>query len=236
MKELADRIDGLNWDSLYSMLDSNGFALTPPLLTSDECREIEGMYDDARYFRSRIHMARHQFGMGEYQYFRDPLPRIIQTLRELYYPYLARIANEWYQKTGKGSHFPSELASLLEVCRQQGQMRPTPLILRYDTGGYNCLHQDLYGEISFPFQVVLLLSQPDVDFTGGEFLLVEQRPRAQSRGHVITLQMGQALIFPTRQRPVQGTKGYHHVTLRHGVSTITAGIRYALGIIFHNAT
>lgn len=180
-------------------------------------------------------MARYRFGEGEYRYYQAPLPSHLQELREGFYPPLAETANRWQEMLGREPIYPTALTEFLEKCHEHGQTRSTPLILKYEAGGYNCLHQDMYGEVFFPFQVVFALNQKEKDYTGGEFLLMEQRPRAQSRGHVITLEQGAGLIFPTSYRPVMGTRGYYKNTLRHGVSTITAGMRYSLGIIFHDA-
>jgi hypothetical protein len=180
-------------------------------------------------------MSRYRFGVGEYKYFQAPLPEILQQLREGFYPPLAMTANRWLNQSGRDAIYPETLQQFLHTCHHQGQTRSTPLILKYVEGGYNCLHQDLYGEVYFPFQVVFALNRGEIDYTGGEFMLVEQRPRAQSRGHVLTLEQGAGLIFPTNHRLVLGTRGYYRTTIRHGVSTITSGIRYSLGIIFHDA-
>ena len=234
-KQLSERIAAFDWHSLQQTLDEQGYAIIPSLMNNDECQEIINMYDKESYFRNTIDMARYRFGIGEYKYFKNPLPDLLQRLREGFYPELAKTANRWLQQLGRDAVYPATLPEFLEQCHQQEQLRPTPLILKYETGGYNCLHQDLYGEVFFPFQVVFALNQKETDYTGGEFLLVEQRPRAQSRGYVITLDQGAGLIFPTNHRPVLGTRGYYKTSLRHGVSTITSGTRYALGIIFHDA-
>jgi len=233
---LADRISALDWGALHQMLDDQGFASLPVLLSGDECREIIATYEEIERFRVTIQMARYRFGIGEYKYYQTPLPALIQQLRSGFYPELAIGANRWLEKIGRDPLYPASLPEFLEQCHREGQSRPTPLILKYEAGGYNCLHQDLYGEIFFPFQVVIVLTQSGLDYTGGEFLLVEQRPRAQSRGYSISLEQGAALIFPTHDRPVQGSRGYYKATLRHGVSTILSGTRYSLGIIFHDAT
>jgi hypothetical protein len=228
------RVPDLDWPALGEELDGWGYAVTPPLLDEEQCRELADLFavDDA--FRSTIVMSRHAFGEGTYRYFADPLPDVVQRLRvELYGP-LAQIANRWAADLGT-KPFPDTLDGLIEVCAAAGQHRPTPLLLRYWAGGYNCLHQDLYGEVAFPLQVTIMLSVPDVDFTGGENVLVEQRPRAQSRPVVARLGRGQALLFPTRDRPVPGKRGPKRVTMRHGVSTVHSGERTTLGIIFHNA-
>lgn len=232
---VLQRIASLDWQSLQSTLDECGHVSIPALLGMDECRDLIDMYANESLFRSRINMARYRFGRGEYKYFQAPLPTLVQHLRMGFYPELAKTANRWLQQRGRDALYPQTLPAFLERCHQHGQNRPTPLMLQYETGGYNCLHQDLYGEVFFPFQVVILLNQCGTDYTGGEFLLVEQRPRAQSRGYAIALQQGDALIFPTQHRPVQGTKGYYQTTLRHGVSTIASGKRYSLGIVFHDA-
>jgi uncharacterized protein len=232
---IKKRIAALEWDTLQQQLDEQGYAKVPILLDKQQCNEIINTYEQEGFFRSTINMARYRFGMGEYKYYQAPLPEPLQQLRECFYPELAKTANRWQEWLGRDGNYPTALPAFLEQCHQQEQLRSTPLILKYEAGGYNCLHQDLYGDVSFPFQVVFALNQKAVDYTGGEFLLVEQRPRAQSRGHVITLEEGAGLIFPTNNRPVQGTRGYYRTTLRHGVSTITSGTRYTLGIIFHDA-
>ncbi|WP_426446320.1 2OG-Fe(II) oxygenase [Paenibacillus sp. S-38] len=231
----AERIEGMDWTAIGQSLEEEGFAKLPALLDQEQCSRIIGLYGQEACFRSTIDMARYRFGQGEYKYFASPLPEELQILREGLYPGLARTANGLREKLGQGPEYPAALGDFLERCHQQGQARPTPLILKYEQGGYNCLHQDLYGEVYFPFQAVFLLNQQGEDFTGGEFLLVEQRPRAQSRGHVITLNQGEGLIFPTRERPVRGTRGYYRAALRHGVGTIASGTRYSLGIVFHDA-
>ncbi|MCZ8518272.1 MULTISPECIES: 2OG-Fe(II) oxygenase [Paenibacillus] len=231
----AERLSGLDWPSLHDMLDGQGYAVLPALLDTDQCRDLIGTYDEEGRFRSTIDMARYRFGAGEYKYYAHPLPDVLGQLRHGLYPGLAEAANRWLAQLGQEPRYPAALDEFLEECHRQGQQRPTPLILKYEAGGYNCLHQDLYGEVYFPFQVVVALNSKEEDYTGGEFLLVEQRPRAQSRGQVISLAQGDALIFPTNHRPVSGTRGYYKTTLRHGVSTINSGRRYSLGIIFHDA-
>lgn len=233
--QLAERIAALDWNSLQQTLDDQGYAAIPPLLNKDQCNEIMDTYGDEASFRSTINMARYRFGIGEYKYYQAPLPELLQQLRDGFYPELAKTANRWLEQLGSEGVYPDALPEFLDHCHRQGQLRSTPLILKYEAGGYNCLHQDLYGEIFFPFQVVFALNQKEADYTGGEFLLMEQRPRAQSRGHVITLEQGAGLIFPTNHRPVPGSRGYYRTTLRHGVSTVTSGTRYSLGIIFHDA-
>ena len=228
------RVSELDWPALGDELDRWGFAVTPPLLDEGQCRELSELFEVDDAFRSTVVMSRHAFGEGTYRYFADPLPAVVQQLRaELYEP-LAQIANEWAAQLGTGT-FPDTLDGLVEVCAAAGQHRPTPLLLRYWAGGYNCLHQDLYGEVAFPLQVTIMLSVPDEDFTGGENVLVEQRPRAQSRPVVARLGRGEALLFPTRDRPVPGKRGPKRVAMRHGVSTVHSGERTTLGIIFHNA-
>jgi hypothetical protein len=232
---LIQRVADLDWNELQNSLDKNGYVKLPLLLNEPDCQEIIDTYEQEDLFRSTIDMSRYRFGIGEYKYYNAPLPNLLQQLREGFYPQLAITANRWLEQLGRDTIYPESLVDYLNQCHIEEQTRSTPLILRYETGGYNCLHQDLYGKVSFPFQVVFALNQREQDYTGGEFLLVEQRPRAQSRGHVITLEQGEGLIFPTNHRPVAGTRGYYRTTLRHGVSTITSGTRYSLGIIFHDA-
>jgi hypothetical protein len=232
---LADRVDALDWDALRGQLDERGFAVTDPLLAEPECRALADLFDAGR-FRSTIDMARHRFGQGRYRYFDHPLPDAIQALRGAFYGHLAPIANAWSALLGGAPDaFPLEHQALLERCRAAGQERPTPLILRYGVGDWNALHQDLYGDVSFPFQVLTVLSAPYEDYEGGELVLLEQRPRAQSRAHVVTPPRGAFVVFPTRERPQRGARGHHRVGLRHGVSTVTCGTRTTLGIIFHDA-
>jgi uncharacterized protein len=232
---VAARLERVDWTEVARGLGERGWATTPPLLTAAECAELIALYPAARRFRSRVDMARLRFGEGEYKYFADPLPPIVLALRRHAYPPLAAIAAEWESTLGRIAPYPPTLDDFLAVCARHGQRKPTPLLLRYEAGGYNCLHQDLYGEIAFPLQMTCLLSRPGVDFGGGEFLLVEQRPRAQSRGEVVPLTQGQVVIFATRERPVRGARGVYRVALRHGVSRVTSGLRYTLGVIFHDA-
>ena len=224
---------------LTADLAANGFARLP-LLDPATCRELAALYDQPAGFRSRVVMQRHGYGSGEYKYLSYPLPDVVGRLRALLYPPLAAIANEWAGQLGDARRFPEDHQDYLRQCHAAGQTRPTPLLLRYGKGDYNCLHQDLYGEFVFPLQLTVLLSEPGTDFTGGEFLLIEQRPRRQSRGEVIALTQGEAVVFPVRHRPVQGARGAYRATLRHGVSTVRPGtkpqcIRQTLGIIFHDA-
>ena len=229
---VADRIDALDWSDLRRDLDERGFALTDRIFDEAECRELAGRFDGDG-FRSTIDMARHRFGDGRYRYFDHPLPALVQAARTEFYARLAPIANAWSERlSGDTPVFPNTHEELLERCRAAGQHRPTPLMLRYRPGDWNALHQDLYGEVSFPLQIVTVLSE---DFAGGEFVLLEQRPRAQSRAHVLRPPQGAFVIFPTRERPNAGKTGYHRVALRHGVSTVSAGERVALGVIFHDA-
>ncbi|WP_320671969.1 2OG-Fe(II) oxygenase [Patulibacter defluvii] len=229
------RIDALDWDDLTRQLDERGFAITPELLTEDECAALADLFESDR-FRSTVEMARHRFGDGRYRYFAHPLPDPIAAARTAFYAHLAPIANRWAGLlAGDNPTFPERHEQLLERCRAAGQQRPTPLMLRYHAGDWNALHQDLYGEVFFPFQVLTVLSDPDRDYEGGEFVLLEQRPRAQSRAHVLRPPRGAFVIFPTRERPNRGRTGHHRVGLRHGVATVTAGTRTALGVIFHDA-
>jgi hypothetical protein len=232
---IPERIARLDWEALERSLWDWGWAKTPSLLTPDECAELIGLYPDSARFRSRVDMARFQFGLGEYKYFTEPLPRVVEALRRYAYPPLAVVANRWENALGRRQPYPTDLDGLLARCAERGQSKPTPLILRYGAGGYNCLHQDLYGDIVFPLQLTCALSRRGVDYSGGEFLLVEQRPRAQSRGQVVLLEQGEAVIFATRDRPLRGKRGFLRARMRHGVSRVVAGERYSLGIIFHNA-
>ena len=232
---IADRIVAVDWPAAEASLDRLGYAPLPRLLTPAECAALSSLYDDETRFRSRVVMRRHNFGEGEYKYLRYPLPPEVEALRQACYPRLAPIANRWRAALRESGGFPPALDDYLAACHAAGQSRPTPLLLCYEAGGYNCLHQDLYGELVFPLQMTVLLSAPGRDFTGGEFLLVEQRPRAQSRGEVVPLGLGDAVIFAVRHRPVEGTRGPHRVALRHGVSRILAGRRMTLGVIFHDA-
>jgi uncharacterized protein len=235
VRPLSERVDRLPWGELRTQLDDRGFAVTAPLLSAAECGELADLFDGGR-FRSTIDMARYRFGDGRYRYFDHPLPEPIAALRSAFYRRLAPVANAWSARLGgPADAFPDDHEALLERCRRAGQERPTPLILRYGEGDWNALHQDLYGDVFFPFQVVCVLSEPEVDFEGGELVLLEQRPRAQSRAHVVRAPRGAFTVFPTSHRPNAGKRGDHRVGLRHGVSTITRGRRTALGIIFHDA-
>lgn len=227
-------LDVLDWPQLSARLDSDGVAMTPPLLGPEQCDAVTAMFDEHDRFRSTVRMARHSFGEGSYRYFTDPLPPLVQTLRTALYPPLAAVANGWARRLGEDL-WPETLDGLLAACAEQGQTRPTPLVLRYGESGYNCLHQDVYGDLTFPLQFLVMLSRPDVDFTGGESVFVEQRPRRQSRPIVLRPDQGQAVIFPVRNRPHRGVRGDHRVQMRHGVSAVHSGDRHVLGIIFHNA-
>ncbi|NIF44020.1 2OG-Fe(II) oxygenase [Burkholderia sp. Tr-862] len=233
--DLAQRVSTLDWTAVGTELDRYGCARVPGLLCADECTALASLYPRDALYRSRVVMARHGFGRGEYRYFAYPLPAVVDTLRTAIYPHLAPIANRWNQALGIDVRYPADHAAFLERCHAAGQTRPTPLILQYGPDDYNCLHQDLYGEHVFPLQVAILLSAPGRDFTGGEFVLTEQRPRMQSRAEVVPLTQGDAVIFAVHGRPVQGTRGVYRVNLRHGVSRIRTGHRHTVGIIFHDA-
>jgi hypothetical protein len=233
--DITKRIAVLDWPAIETGLDSCGWAGTGPILSAHECEGLAALYASDDKFRSKIIMARHGFGSGEYKYLADPLPGIIGALRNSLYPPLARIANRWNEAIGIPARYPAEHADFIKVCHRAGQTKPTPLILQYGPGDYNCLHQDIYGDLVFPFQAAFLLSRPGQDFTGGEFVLTEQRPRMQSRVEVVPLRQGEAVIFPVHHRPVQGTRGIYRVNMRHGVSRLRSGRRHVLGIIFHDA-
>lgn len=235
-ESITARAEALDWPRVAADLDAGGWAMIGQLLTSQECKGIAGLYGDDGRFRSRVVMARHGFGRGEYKYFAYPLPDIVAELRGALYPQLAPVANRWNQTMGIGVRYPETHSAFLERCHKAGQTRPTPLLLQYGKDDYNCLHQDLYGEHVFPLQVAILLSEPDSDFTGGEFVLTEQRPRMQSRPAVVPLRQGDAVVFAVHHRPVQGTRGSYRVILRHGVSKLRSGHRHTMGIIFHDAT
>jgi hypothetical protein len=233
--QIAERVAALDWTEIERSLWEHGRGTTVPVLEPDECAALASLFDEDARFRSTIQMARHRFGEGEYRYFAAPLPGTVQELREALYPPLAAIANGWMEALGSDERYPSDLGAFLARCWEAGQQKPTPLLLRYETGGYNALHQDLYGDVAFPMQVMVPLSRRGVDYGGGEFLLVEQRPRAQSVGQVVTPGLGELVVFTTRVRPVRGSRGYYRVNLRHGVSRVTSGTRTTLGIIFHDA-
>ncbi|XYI41381.1 Fe2OG dioxygenase domain-containing protein [Cupriavidus necator] len=234
--DLATRVDGTDWAAIARELDDYGCAAIRGLLSAAECDALAAGYAQDAWFRSRIEMRRHGFGQGEYKYFRYPLPDTVAAMRTALYPHLVPVANRWNAAMGIDVRYPAAHADYLARCHDAGQLRPTPLLLRYGPGDYNCLHQDLYGEHVFPLQVAILLSEPGRDFTGGEFVMTEQRPRMQSRAEVVTLHQGDAVVFAVSQRPVQGSRGSYRVNLRHGVSRLHAGQRYTLGIIFHDAT
>jgi uncharacterized protein len=234
-EEVAERTRALDWDRAARALDAAGNAMLERLLSPDECRSLASMYAADDIFRNRIVMARHGFGRGEYKYFSYPLPEIVAALRTALYPHLAPIANRWNEALGIDVRYPERHADFLARCHEAGQRRPTPLLLQYQADDFNCLHQDVYGEHVFPLQVAILLSQPGRDFTGGEFVMTEQRPRMQSRAEVVPLRQGDAVVFTVRNRPVQGTRGVYRVNLRHGVSRIRSGHRHTVGIIFHDA-
>jgi uncharacterized protein len=229
------RVARYDWSELSEELSGYGCAVIRKLLSPDECRQIAGLYGEEGHFRSHIQMARHGFGKGEYRYFKYPLPDLIGGLRTALYPRLAVIANDWNERMAINQRYPERHDEFLKQCHDQGQTRPTPLLLQYMPGDFNCLHQDIYGDLAFPLQVAILLSEPEFDFTGGEFVLTEQRPRMQSRTEVVPLRQGDAVAFAVHNRPVKGVKGNYRVNLRHGVSRIRSGLRYTVGIIFHDA-
>lgn len=229
------RLAAVSWEAAADSLAERGFARLGPLLPARECAGLAFLWTEAAAFRSRVVMERHRYGRGEYRYFAAPLPPAVRALREALYAPLAAIANRWQEAFGAGERFPADLAGFLERCHEAGQPRPTPLLLRYEAGGYNRLHQDRYGSVSFPLQATILLSRPEVDFEGGEIVLVEQRPRMQSRATAIALSRGEAIVFPNAERPVAGARGAVRVVTRHGVSEIRRGLRMTLGIIFHDA-
>jgi hypothetical protein len=233
---VAERIGVVDWKKAELSLSERGYALTEPILTLGECKSLAGLFNDASHFRSHVVMERFRFGTGDYKYFANPLPEIVTELRTRTYPHLAEVANRWAEMLGENApRYPIEHAAFLNICHKAGQTKPTPLMLHYESGGFNCLHQDLYGQVSFPLQMVVLLGQQGRDWEGGEFILVEQQPRAQSKPQVVTADCGQALVFTTRYRPVKGVRGYYRVNVRHGVSRVHSGTRFTLGIIFHDA-
>lgn len=232
---IRERLRRLDWRALEAALWEHGYALTPRVLSDDECRSLISVYAEERRFRKHVEMARLRFGVGDYRYFREPLPPLVRELRVHGYRHLAPIANRWLEAYGDHRRFPGTLREFRIACAARGQTKPTPLLLRYGEGGYNRLHQDLYGELAFPLQMTCFLSQAGEDFRGGEFLLVESEPRAQSRGEAIAAGRGEIVIFATRERPVRGKQGFRRARMRHGLSRVTSGSRYALGVIFHDA-
>jgi hypothetical protein len=232
---MTDILPSIDWTRVAGSLDACGHAVIPGVLTSRQCESLRAVYDDDARFRSRVVMARHNFGRGEYKYFDRPLPPLVAGLRGALYPHLASVANRWNEAMALDVSFPANHEAFLERCHRAGQTKPTPLLLRYGEGDYNCLHQDLYGEHVFPLQVVFLLNAPGEDFTGGELVLTEQRPRMQSRVEVIDWKQGDATVFAVNQRPVRGSRGSYRVTMRHGVSRVRSGQRLTLGVIFHDA-
>lgn len=233
--ELVGRVAAIEWPEVEADLDAQGAAVIKGLLAPVDCHELSSLYRRDDIFRARVVMARHGFGRGEYRYFDYPLPLLIGVLRESLYAHLAPVANRWYDAMGMTARFPDRHSDFVDRCHAAGQEKPTPLLLQYGAGDYNCLHQDLYGEHVFPLQVAVLLEEPGRDFRGGEFVLVEQRPRMQTRAQVVDLRQGDAVVFAVRHRPVRGTRGFYRVNMRHGVSEIRAGHRHTLGIIFHDA-
>ena len=233
--DVDTRVATIDWASAATHLDGYGWAMLKTLLTADECESIASLYGDDRRFRSHVIMARHGFGRGEYKYFAYPLPDIVAELRMALYPRLVAIANRWNESMGIDVRFPDGLGEFIERCQKAGQTRPTPLLLKYAAGDFNALHQDLYGEHVFPLQLTILLSEPETEFDGGEFVLTEQRPRMQTRAEVVPLRQGDAVVFAVRDRPVQGTRGAYRVRMRHGVSRLRSGRRYTVGLIFHDA-
>ena len=235
MGTLAERIGDLPWGQVAEDLSASGWGRAGPLLTAEECAELVALYPDETRFRSHIQMQARRFGVGDYKYFKPPLPELVRDARAAFYPHLAALGNAWMSALGRPDHFPETLDAFLRQCGKAGQERSTPLLLRYQAGGFNCLHQDVYGSVAFPLQVVIPLSRVGVDYTGGEFVLVEQRPRAQSIARVIVAGQGEAVVFPNRFRPAKGPRGAHSVAVRHGLSVVAWGERYALGLIFHDA-
>jgi hypothetical protein len=233
---IAERIDALDWNNAGQSLSERGYAVSDPILTPAECSALAALFNDASRFRSHIIMERYRFGIGDYKYFANPLPELVRDLRCSAYPHLALVANRWAEALGERTPpYPRDHAAFLRICHRAGQTKPTPLMLHYEAGGYNCLHQDLYGDVSFPLQMVFLLGQQGRDWEGGEFIMVEQQPRAQSKPQAVLADQGQAILFTTRYRPVKGSRGYYRVNVRHGVSRVHRGTRDTLGIIFHNA-
>ncbi len=235
MTSTDNKLAGYDWAAVAEQMNGYGCAVLPRVLSVGECADLVALYPDDRHFRSHIHMARHGFGKGEYRYFSYPLPSLVAGLRAALYPHLTEIANHWNEQLGVATRYPAAHQDYLDQCHAAGQTRPTPLMLQYVAGDFNCLHQDLYGDLAFPIQVAFLLSEPGQDFTGGEFVLTEQRPRMQSRVEVVPLRQGDAVIFAVHNRPVRGAKGSYRVNMRHGVSRIRSGQRHTMGIIFHDA-
>ncbi|MDJ1481116.1 2OG-Fe(II) oxygenase [Cytophagaceae bacterium YF14B1] len=235
MQSIKEKIDALNWQSITTEMNEKGFACLSALLSETQCEELIQQYDNPSLYRKTVIMERYRFGLGEYKYFQYPLPDTIQTIRESVYEHLAPVANGWMKALHIDKIFPDTLAELQSLCHLHGQQKPTVLILKYDKGGHNTLHQDLYGEIFFPIQIVLFLNEPGQDFTGGEFVLMQQTPRAQSKAMVLTPRKGDMLLFTTSFRPVKGSKGYYRAAMKHGVSELHSGERHTLGIIFHDA-
>ncbi|WP_417449779.1 2OG-Fe(II) oxygenase [Kordiimonas sp.] len=232
---LAHRIRSLDWSAMENALLDQGFAVIPQILTAAECSYFRALYEDENLYRKQVFMARHGYGEGDYRYYRYPLPDPLNVLRRESFPPLANAANEWARRLGRDVSFPENHNEFQQLCHEKGQSRPTPLILKYTAGGYNRLHQDLYGEVYFPFQMAVLLSEPEEEFEGGEFILVENRPRMQSRARVVPLRRGDAVVFAVNERPQMGKSGYHKVSLRHGVSDVISGTRFTLGVIYHDA-
>ena len=232
---ISESIESIDWERVSQDLDANGSAVIERLFSPDECEATARLYPRDDVFRSRVVMARHGFGRGEYKYFTYPLPDLIASVREAFYPHLVPVANRWSHAMGTNIQYPERHAEFLSRCHRAGQMRPTPLLLQYEAGDYNCLHQDLYGEHVFPLQLAILLSEPNRDFTGGEFVMTEQRPRMQSRAIVVPLRQGDGVVFAVHNRPVRGTRGVYRVNLRHGVSRVRSGRRHTVGIIFHDS-
>jgi len=235
LRSIRDRLRDLDWKAIGASLLERGFAQTPRLLERGECAELVALYADDRRFRKTVQMERHRFGVGEYRYFGNPLPPLVREMRTHAYRHLAPLANRMHEALGRAERFPASLAAFLRSCAERGQSQPTPLLLRYEADGYNCLHRDLYGEVVFPLQITCFLSRPGMDYQGGAFLLVEQRPRSQSIGEALTPEQGELVIFATADRPSPGRRGWLRATLRHGVARVTRGERYTLGVIFHDA-
>ena len=235
-QSVAGIVDGFDWAAIAARLDDVGIGLTPEVLTADECRTLADLYDDGTRFRSTVDMGRHRFGEGQYRYFAHPLPDLVTRLRAAFWPHLLPIAREWAARRAQPAPWPDELDEWLDQCHAAGQTRPTPLMLRYEAGDWNALHRDLYGDLVFPLQVVIGLGEPGVDFTGGEFVVVEQRPRAQSRATATVIPRGHALVFTTRDRPLRTSRGWSNASMRHGTSAVNSGLRLTLGLIFHDAT